>query len=77
MSITAQGCAAGATPVIPRNPTHAHPVRFDRGLYRERHSVECFINKIKHFRRLATRYDKTGRAFLAAIILAALMTWLR
>jgi transposase len=39
--------------------------------------IECFINKIKHFRRIASRYEKTARNFLAMIHLASLMVWLR
>jgi transposase len=39
--------------------------------------IECFINKIKHFRRIASRYEKTARNFLAMIHRASLMVWLR
>ena len=49
----------------------------DRGLYRQRNLVERFFNKMKHFRRIATRYDKTARNFLAAVMLAATRLWLR
>jgi len=63
--------------VIPTNPTRAHQFPLDRDLYKERHLVECFINKIKQFRRIATRYDKTAAAFLAMVTIAAIMIWLR
>ena len=43
----------------------------DAALYRKRNLVERFFNKLKHFRRIATRYDKTARNFLAAVALAA------
>jgi len=49
----------------------------DRELYRQRNLVEHFFNKLKHFRRIATRYDKTARNFLAATLLAATRLWLR
>ena len=45
--------------------------------YKERHLVEYFIDKIKHFRRIATRYDKTAQAFLSMICIACMMVWLR
>jgi transposase len=49
----------------------------DRDLYRQRNLVERFFNKLKHFRRIATRYDKTARNFLAAVLLAATRLWAR
>ena len=49
----------------------------DRQLYRQRNLVERFFNKLKHFRRIATRYDKTARNFLAAVLLAAARLWVR
>jgi transposase len=67
----------GSTAVIPANPRRTKALAHDRHLYKERHLVECFINKIKHFRRIATRYEKTARNFLAIINLACAMIWLR
>jgi transposase len=46
-------------------------------LYRRRNLVERFFCKLKHFRRIATRFDKTARNFLAAILLASTRLWLR
>ncbi len=46
-------------------------------LYKERHLVECCINKLKHFRRIATRYETTAAAFAAMITVAAIALWLR
>jgi transposase len=46
-------------------------------LYRQRNLIERFFNKLKHFRRIATRYDKTARNFLAAVLLAATRLWVR
>ena len=68
---------AGATPVIPSNPARARAVPHDRDLYKERHVVECFFAKLKHFRRVATRYEKTATNFLAMVQLACAMIWLR
>jgi len=47
------------------------------GEYRQRNLIERFFNKLKHFRRIATRYDKTARNFLAAVLLAASRLWMR
>jgi putative transposase len=47
------------------------------GCYKERHLVECCINKLKHVRRVGTRYEKTARNFLAIITVAAIALWLR
>jgi len=52
-------------------------IKYDKNLYKERHSVECFINKIKWFRRVATRYDKLDQTYLGFIHLASCMIWLR
>lgn len=49
----------------------------DRELYRQRNLIERFFNKLKHFRRIATRYDKLARNFLAAVALAAARLWLK
>ena len=49
----------------------------DPSLYRHRNLIERFFNKLKHFRRIATRYDKTARNFLAAVMLAASRLWMR
>jgi transposase len=49
----------------------------DHALYRQRNLIERFFNKLKHFRRIATRYDKIARNFLAAVMLAATRLWAR
>lgn len=46
-------------------------------LYRRRNIIERFFNKLKHFRRIATRFDKLARNFLAAVMLASTRLWLR
>lgn len=52
------------------------PTDYDRHLYESRHLIENFLAKLKQFRAIATRYDKTARNFLAAIHLAATVIWL-
>jgi transposase len=73
-----EAIAAGAAQaVIPSNPSRSQRLPFDKGLYRERQLVECCINKLKHFRRIATRYEKTAANFIAMILIAAIAIWLR
>jgi transposase len=67
---------AGKTPVIPPLPNRTNPRDYDKDLYKERHLIENFFCKLKQFRAIATRYDKTARNFLAAIHLAASVIWL-
>jgi transposase len=69
--------AKGAEAVIPSNPSRSRRLPLDEHLYRERHLVECCIGKLKQFRRVATRYEKTARNYLAVVTLAATILWLR
>ena len=59
------------TPVIPSHPRRTKPRPCDFALYCERNLVERFFNKLKHFRAIATRYDKLATNFLAAVQLAS------
>ena len=68
--------AAGKAAVIPPKANRRAPRDFDRHLYKARHLIENFFAKLKQFRAIATRYDKTARNFLAAIHLAASAIWL-
>ncbi len=61
------------TPVIPPKANRKTPRRCDFALYCERNLVERFFNKLKHFRAIATRYDKLARNFLAGVQLASAM----
>jgi transposase len=61
------------TPVIPPKANRKEPRPCDYALYRERNLIERFFNKIKHFRAVATRYDKLDRNFLAAVQLISAM----
>ena len=62
--------------VIPSNPTRAVIRRYDKRLYRVRYRVECFFHRLKRFRRIATRYEKTACHYLAFLHLACALTWL-
>ena len=66
----------GAAVVIPPKRNAKEPWVADDYLYKERHLVECFFQKIKWFRRVATRYDKLDKSFLAFVYMAAIMIWL-
>ena len=61
------------TPVIPPKANRKTQRACDFALYCERNLVERFFNKLKHFRAIATRYDKLARNFLAAVQLASAM----
>ena len=67
---------AGKTAVIPPKANRKLPRKFDRHAYAARHLIENFFAKLKQFRAIATRYDKTARNFLAAVHLAASVIWL-
>jgi transposase len=66
---------AGKTAVIPPKRHRTNQRFYDKHLYRARHLIENFFGKLKQFRAIATRYDKTARNFLAAIHLAAAAIW--
>ena len=68
--------AAGKTAVIPPRSNRSSPRDYDRELYAARHLIENFFAKIKQFRAIATRYEKTKRNFLAAVHLIASVVWL-
>jgi len=51
----------GAIAVIPNNPSRARRYKVDKHLYARRHLVECCFSKLRQFRRVATRYEKTAR----------------
>jgi transposase len=67
----------GALAVIPNNPSRASKHPLDKHLYAQRHLVECCFSKLKQFRRVATRFEKTARNYLAVITIAAIVLWLR
>jgi transposase len=69
--------AKGALAVIPNNPSRAFKYPLDKHLYGQRHLVECCFSKLKQFRRVATRFEKTARNYLAVVTLAAIVLWMR
>ena len=62
---------------IKANPSRTVKPSIDWRLYKERHQVECFFNKLKRFRRIALRCEKTLPAFMGFVHLACAMIWLR
>jgi len=68
--------AAGKTAVIPPKSNRKVARSYDKDMYKARHLIENFFCKLKQYRAIATRYDKTARNFLAAIHLAAATIWL-
>ena len=69
--------ALGMTAVIPPRSNRKEPAGYDRHLYRERHLVECFINKIKHYRRIFSRFEKLDTRYLGFLHFTAALIWLR
>ena len=67
----------GAIPVIPPRKNRIDQRKYDEHLYQERHLVECFIGKFKHYRRLFSRFDKLASRFLAFLSFASALIWLR
>ena len=67
---------ADKTAVIPPKANRKTKRDFDREAYKGRHLIENFFAKLKLYRAIATRYDKTKRNFLAAVHLAAAVIWL-
>jgi transposase len=66
----------GKTAVIPPRKGRNHPAQYDKRLYKQRHKIENFFSRLKDYRGIATRFEKTARNFMAGVYLAAAMTWL-
>lgn len=64
-------------PVIPSKINRLKPFHHDAHIYKERNFVERFFNKIKQFRRVATRYDKTAVMFKGTLVLVGIILWLK
>ena len=67
----------GAEAVIPSNRTRKIIIPHNAGLYKYRNRIERCFNRLKHFRRFATRYDRRTVYFTGFVHLAAAMTWLQ
>ena len=68
--------AVAAQAVIPPKSNRKNPQECDFALYAERHRIECFFNRLKRYRAVATRYCKRARNFAAFVYLAAILQWL-
>jgi len=64
-------------PVIPGKRSRIVPIDYDKHIYKERNLVECFFAKIKHFRRVFSRYDKDILSFTAFLYFVGAIIWLR
>jgi len=72
-TVTAKGIEA----VIPPKKNRIQVREYDRHLYRERHLVECFIGKIKHYRRVFSRFEKLSKNYLGFLSFVSALIWLR
>ena len=72
-TIEIQGCRAA----IPPRKNRKDPRDYDKDLYKERHLIECFFGKIKYFRRVFSRFDKTAQDYVAFLNVVAIDIWLR
>lgn len=67
----------GGDPVVPPPRHRKRKHAYDEVLYKERNRVENFFKRIKHCRRIATRYDKLAETFMGFVVLASIMLWLK
>lgn len=67
----------GAEAVIPSRSRRLQQRAYDRHLYKERSAIECMFNKLKQFRRVATRYDKLASSYLSFLHIAGIGLWLK
>jgi transposase len=67
--------ARGTKPVIPNRCNRKQPFSFSKRLYKLRWRIESAFNRLKDFRRIATRYDKLARNYLASVCLVAAIVW--
>ena len=69
--------AKGIEGVIPPKKNRVEQRDYDKNLYRERHLIECFINKIKHYRRVFSRFEKLSKNYLGFLSFVSALIWLR
>jgi len=65
----------GSKAVIPNKSNRKQPFSFNAHLYKLRWRIETAFNRLKDFRRIATRYDRLARNYLASVCLAAALVW--
>lgn len=65
----------GAKVVIPSTMSRRQPIPYSKTIYRQRNLIERMFARLKDFRRIATRYDKLARNFLAGALIAATVLW--
>jgi transposase len=65
----------GTKAVIPSTASRSQPIPYSKKLYRQRNLIERMFARLKDFRRIATRYDKLARNFLASAFIASVATW--
>jgi transposase len=65
----------GTKAVVPNRTNRKQPFRFDKKSYKQRHRIENAFCRLKDFRRIATRYDRLARNFLASVCLVAAIVW--
>ena len=65
----------GPRPVIPNRSNRKQPYSFSKRLYKLRWRIEAAFNRLKDFRRIATRYDRLARNYLASVCLIAALVW--
>lgn len=75
-TIRAELAAAGLEAVIPTKSNRRVPIPHDRKKYRWRNLVERLFSKLKNWRRVATRYDKTKESYLGFVALASIKLWI-
>jgi len=64
-------------PEIPSRSNRKEPYSYDEYLYEERYKIECFFGKIKHFRRVFSRYDKSAASYLSYVYFVSALIWLK
>ena len=72
-SLAKKGCRV----VMPPQKNSKVQRVYDRHIYKERHLIECFFGKTKHFRRVFSRFDKTAKVFLGFLHFVSVLIWLR
>ena len=68
---------SGATSVIPPRKNRTEQREYDRDIYRERSLIECLFQKLKRFRRIASRFERKAKHFLSMLFIASSIIWLK